>query len=731
MRRYALKWEVGHTNDPGVDPEVMVHASVPGAAQLDWANAEGWPEYWKAENCEQFGWMESVYWIYRTIIQKPGIVAKERLFFRCEGVDYQFLVKINGVVEHGQEGMFTPVAIDLTDKVAEGDQLEVVIFPAPDSGDYSQGRSEANASVKPAVGYGWDFHPRLVSSGIWKDTYLEIRNEEHIVDAELNYWVEEDLSRVHLDLTVELNRPSAGSIQWVLTNSKGEVEEAQSVAIEGQRVIAMNTELFDPYLWWPNGLGKQNMYRLTLSLHDEAGESVSRVKRRIGFRRVRLVHNPQVWDEPSAHPKGRSVPPMTLEVNGATLFCKGANWTPPEIFPGIIGEDTYRPLLEKAKGAHFNMLRCWGGGVVNKDSFFDLCDEMGIMIWQEFPLACNRYVDSPEYLNTLDQESRSIIGQLKVHPSVALWCGGNELFNASSKMSDQHKALRLLNRNCYDLDPETPFLPTSPIMGVGHGGYLFRDMDGVECLERIQNSRFTAYVEFGCSGVSPANYLKTFIPEEELFPVRPEGSWKRHHGLEAWDQEPGSWLCLDTIVDYFGRPESLEELTQYGQILQSEGYKAIYEEARRQKPYCSMALCWCFNEPWPTAANNSLINWPCEPKPAYESVKQSCRPILASARVSKFSWKGGEAFEAELWILNDSGEAQRGGTVEAYLQLDDEERFALAWDFESLDPNENLMGPTARVVLPRIEGQTFQLILRVESRREWNSRYTFCFKNED
>lgn len=166
-------------------------------------------------------------------------------------------------------------------------------------------------------------------------------------------------------------------------------------------------------------------------------------------------------EEDSEFPKSRSNPPITLEINGRRIFCKGTNWVNPDIFPGRLTAETYRKLLELAREANMNMLRVWGGGIVNKESFFELCDEMGLMVWQEFSLACNLYPDTPEYLKVLDQESRSINMRLRKHPSVVLWSGGNELFNSWSGMTDQSLPLRMLNANCYEFNPEIPFLMTS------------------------------------------------------------------------------------------------------------------------------------------------------------------------------------------------------------------------------------------------------------------------------
>ncbi len=727
MRRYHLDWTVGHTSDPSSAPERFVPASVPGAVQLDWARAEGWPHYWQDAALERYEWMEDMYWVYQTTLSFPEMESGQRLFLVCGGVDYRFLVRVGERILHGQEGMFTPVELDLTEIAEDGDLLEVVVFPIPGSEIEPRGRTQARKSVKPVVSYGWDFHPRLVPSGIWKEAFLEVRSRRHIRQLDFDYTLEEDFSVARLSLSVELNASCVGTLEWSLIDPSGEVVDGQSVALAEQDVVDGFCEVHDPELWWPRGYGEASLYSLVVSLHESDGSTLDSRQQKIGFRSCRLVMNDGASRDALRAPRSRNVPPMALEVNGRRIFVKGSNWVGPDIFPGVAGEDAYRPLLEKVVGAHLNLLRCWGGAAVSKPSFFDLCDQLGILIWQDFPLACNKYDDSPEYLDTLNQESISIIKALKPHPCLAIWCGGNELYNEWSGMTDQHKALRLLNRNCFERDPDTPFLPTSPVMGVGHGGYLFRGKDGRECFEVMQQARCSAYIEFGVPGPASVDRLRSLIPEDELFPPRPNGGWLRRHGFCARDGEEESWLCPSVVESYFGHPESIEELVGWGQLLQSSGYKAMFEEARRQKPYCSMAINWCLNEPWPAAANSSIIAWPCDPKPSYKAVRQSCRPTLASARVRKFAWRAGETFEAELWMLNDAPHAIKGDRVEACLRFDDDESFALGWYFDSIEADENLLGPVLRFKIPEIQSQTFLLILKVEGRPDWSSEYDFCF----
>jgi beta-mannosidase len=234
-----------------------------------------------------------------------------------------------------------------------------------------------------------------------------------------------------------------------------------------------------------------------------------------------------------------------------------------------------------------------------------------------------------------------------------MWCGGNELFCSWSGMSNQSHALRLLDKNCYELDRNTPFLMTSPLYGMGHGHYMPINSKSTEVYTDIVNSSFTAYTEFGMPSPSPIEYLKTFMEENELYDMTRDSVWDHHHGVSAWDMVSPSWFCTEHIKMYYGTEQTFEELIQNGLSLQSEIYKNIFEEVRRKAPYASMALNWCFNDPWPTAANNSIVNYPAIPKPSYESVKKSLQNILFSVRFNKMIWDVGDRIDCEMFLLND------------------------------------------------------------------------------
>lgn len=722
--KVGLNWEVGFCKNQEDTPTKRVQAVVPGAVQLDWARAEGWGDYTYAHNYKQYAWMEDVYWSYITKLDVPEVNHGKQLFFVCKGIDYRFKVKLNKETIYVQEGMFTPFEIDLTNRAKLGDELEVLIYPAPKRIDAPVGRAQADQCCKPAVSYGWDWHPRLIPLGIWDETYLEVRPACHIKNAEVLYNLSNELDKVYIDLYTEISEVAEGTIKWTLYDKNNNQIFSMEKELKNKNT-GFSYTLENPELWWPNGHGDAVLYTSKIELTDKQGKLLDQRYTRVGFRRVRLVMHQGAWEIPKDFPKSRSNPPITLEINGRQIFCKGTNWVNPEIFPGIITEDTYRPLIKLAKEANMNIFRSWGGGIINKEIFFELCDEYGIMVWQEFPLACNNYNGTPEYLKVLEQESKSIIKRLRSHACLAMWCGGNELFNAWSGMTDQSLALRLLNRNCYDLDPHTPFIMTSPLMGMAHGNYLFRYQSGEEVFQVMPRASNTAYTEFGCPGPSPVEYLKSFIPEDELFPPRLGTTWETHHAFGAWGAD--RWLELKTLEYYFGAAGTMEELVKQGELLQCEGYKCIFEEARRQKPVCSMALNWCYNEPWPTAANNSLINWPAKPKPSYFSVKSSCRPILASARIPKFSWKEGEMFSPELWILNDMPHSVAGGRVEAFIKFDNEEIFLLAWDYPELQQNTNMAGPIIRYILPYRATRQMKLRIRVQGKTFMDSEYILLY----
>jgi len=701
-RRLNLEWEAGFSASQNERPEKYFPASVPGNVQLDMAAKERYPDWKNGLNFKMFRWCEDVFWIYRAEFLRPELTTDETLWFFSGGIDYRYDVLFNGKHVYSHEGMFKPFELELTERLRDENIIEIVIYPVPLRKNVPIGRQRVDASVKPAVSYGWDWHPHLVPTGLWEDAGLVIKQSKRIDKVEVAYTLSEDLSVANLHFETEV---LGGELRYTLYDPEGEVvykNESPSFLLE------------KPVLWWCRGYGEPKMYRYLAELLDN-GKVIDSQSGRFGIRRIRLVMSEGSWDVPYVHPISRCPAPSTLELNGVRVFAKGTNWVNPEVFTGTITRSRYEELLCLARDANFNLLRCWGGAIVNKKSFFELCDEYGIMVWQEFTLACRSYSESDEYLRVLESEARAIIARLRHHPCLAIWCGGNELYNHWSRMTDQSLPLRLLNSLCYELDRKTPFMATSPLYGMAHGCYLFNYPDGREVFEVMPGVKYTAYTEFGVPALSNKNCCLMTADESELFPFEENEVTKAHHAFGTWDVHHDSWYEKDSVEKYFGEPQSLDEIICYSQWLQSEGYKCIFEEARRQKPYCGMALNWCYCDPWPALANNSIVCYPADPKPAYYAVADSCRPALASARIPHFSWKAGENFEIELFILNDGRNALPAGEVNVYIELDGQSYQLAVWKYDAVPANENLRGPKAGAVLPNVDVKNVPMTLVLDA----------------
>ena len=732
----SLDWQIAYHKTETEQPSKWFSSTVPGAVQIDLMNAENYRQpWWYANHVLQFDWMEDVWFTYRTNFAKPVLQKNERLFFFSKGIDYQFKIYLNQKLLWEQEGMFTYIDIDLTDFLQENNELKITLYPVPKLGfvfedDPSNYRSNARESAKPAVSYGWDWHPRLVTRGIWDETSLIIRKTSHISDVSVVYDLNDDLSHAKVKAMIEGVKLQGCYLRWVMKDPEGKIVLEKQENLTNANQHSIETGLSDIQLWWPHDYGVPNLYANEFTLFDSNHKILEQQNSKTGFRKIKMIMNQGAWQREGGFPRSRAVAPASLEINHRRIFAKGVNWVHPEVFVGVITPERYREQLVLAKNANFNILRVWGGGIVNKESFFDICDDLGILVWQEFPLACNNYTDDDQYLKILEQEARSIIRRVKKHACLAMWSGGNELFNSWSGMTEQSLALRLLNSLCYQLDAQTPFIFTSPLYGIGHGHYVFYDSSiDEEVFQWMAKASNTAYTEFGVPGTSNMDVLKRFIPENELFPPQKGTTWELHHAFCVWGDD--RWLELPTLQKYFGEIQSLEELVKNSQLLQCEGLKFIYEEARRQKPFCSMALNWCYQEPWPSAANNSLISWPNEIKPAYHHVANACRPIMTSARIPKFEWKEGENFSCDLFLLNDTHDKLPNEKIQVFIQYDGIEKELLSWDCSGADGFKNIQGPTVQTKIPKMKTNLFSIQVRVEGKPQFDSSYLLVFSGKD
>jgi len=712
MQKLYLNWQLGLKRTAEGPVEEWMNASVPGGAQLDYANAHGWENCYTATNTNNFKCLEDVYWLYRAPLCFE-LCENERATMVFGAIDYRYRISVNGEVLHDGEGMFSQIRCDVTKFAGNEAWLEVLVWPSPKSDDSST-RDQANHSCKAAACYGWDWHPRLLTCGIWDETFLEIAPKTAVETMDVSYRLSDDYTTcfVHVEARTAADSP----LTLTVNQSNETVITAETVTKNGRGVFEFT--ISDPKLWYPVGYGKQPIYCITVSAGQE------HTTRKVGFRRSKLVMNEGSWAV-VGYPKTRADAPATLEVNGIRVFAKGSNWVNAMLFPGDMNEDHYRSLVQKAVDCNMNIFRVWGGGYVNKEAFFDICDELGIMVWQEFPLACNEYPDEDHYLSVLKNEATNIVRRLRTHPSVVMWCGGNELFNSWSGMTEQHHALRLLDKICYEEDRFTPFIMTSPLNGMAHGPYRNYD-EGIkeELITSVRKHHDTAYTEFGAPGMSNREVILGFMSEEEFQTCEKEQpAWTGHFGFESnWYE---SWVRKVEADYYFGGYTDTDDLIRKTQFIQAMSYRGVFEEARFQWPHCSMVVNWCWNEPFPCAANNSVLSWPDVPKPCHESIAKALRPQEAALRVDHHLWKAGDTFTGEVWILNDSADVLENGQVSL------EYNFGDGWidwgvlRFRNVEPRCNSKCGVFTATIPSDYEGMLRIRLHVVNRPELDSEYTY------
>ena len=721
MKRQTFDWKVGFMKDISSVPEEWVPAQVPGAVQLDYGRAHNYKPYYVGRNFEQYHWMEDVFWLYETPLSFE-LQAGEKAWLVFKAIDYKYAISVDDSVLLDDEGMFSEIRLDVTRFSGGTHTLRVMLYPVPKADD-SDCRDQARASVKSAACYGWDWHPRLVTSGIWDEAFLETGSEFSIESLDVSYVLSDDLKNAQL--TIQADTSDDGPVSFeILSPSGASVLTGKGSAEEGE--FLAEAALPDPELWHPHGYGPQPLYTIVLRTLGPDGMTLCERTRRCGFRRVQLVMNEGSWKEPANFPKSRSDAPITLKQNGRRIFCKGSNIVCARIFPGEMTKEIYERLLTLVKDAHMNLLRIWGGGFINKESFYDLCDEMGIMVWQEFPLACNEYPDDDDYLRVLKKEALSIIRRLRTHPCLALYCGGNELFNVWSRMTDQHHALRLLDSLTYAEDRFTPYIMTAPLNGMAHGSYS-NYIGTEECMQLFARSHNTAYTEFGCGGVSDVEQLKMQLTEEDFENLKPgDPNWIAHHNFSEW--RPGGEIFHD-VNYYFGGYDTIADLSEKSQFLQAMSYRSCFEEMRRQWPHCSMALNWCFNEAWPMICSLGIVSFPDKPRPSYFAVKEALRDRMLSLKVPSQRFDGGSEFTGEIWVLNDScPEALHGGIVKA--ELDTGSGYVLLGEFpfREVPRQTNVRLGAVSGMLPNEKDGFIKVRLSIEGREEMDSEYTYVLR---
>ncbi len=421
------RWQL---RQAGLAKSDWLPAAVPGCVHTDLMAAQAIPDPFYRDNEKEVMWVGEAEWLYRrSFVLKDTLFAKEHLLLHCAGLDTLATIRINGQEIGRTDNMFRTWDFDIREFVHPGEnEIEIQFASALRIGQEklalkyihswstdSHKLPGGNYIRKAACHFGWDWGPKLVTCGIWRD--IEIRAfDTHLA----NIHITQDHSQtgqVTLDIQVQAESLEGQPLTAVCT-----VTFSRAVVAQQEAALAGDQALFtipisNPQLWWPNGLGEQSLYSVEVRLEDGQGSMLDKWQRRIGLRTLELDRHEDEWGES-----------FQFRANGVPFFAKGANWIPADSFITRLSDDHYRRLLEDATVAHMNMLRVWGGGIYEQDIFYDLCDELGITIWQDFMFACATYPTfDEEFMASVQEEAIDNIQRLRHHACLALWCGNNEL----------------------------------------------------------------------------------------------------------------------------------------------------------------------------------------------------------------------------------------------------------------------------------------------------------------
>ncbi len=651
--------------------DFTVPAKVPGNLQWDLWQAGKLPDPYIGRNAEAYQGLEEKTWVYRRRFTVPDKKKYSAWYLIFDGVDYETRIVLNGRILGTHEGQMGKILFEVSEFLQEENELEVTLLPihkAPHQSrawldPYATSRNDGRWLVKSLMSFGWDYAPYLVPLGIWKSVSLVGTAGAYLHNPRTDLAFNQTLSEVGITFLVEYENstdtPAVLRVDLYDPQNQLALKVEEKVLLtSGTGTVSVKGQLNNPQLWWPNGMGTASLYRAEVKLLIDHTSPIE-LKYPIGFRTLEMKRS--AWDEEEKIPipAGPRKWETCFVVNGVPMYYRGSNLVPPDILYGNIGDEQLKELIRLAQEANINLLRVWGGGILMPEAFYRYADEVGILIWQEFPLGCTDHAGNDHYVGVLEHNARSMIGQIRHHPCLALWCGGNELFQDHSGMAPQDKIMRMLAALCYELDPDRPFLPTTPYPGAVHGPYTF---DGAgagrygELYDQVQwcNAlKPAAYNECGIASAGHADTMRAVLPAEELWPPQRKTTWEYHKAFGAWG-EGNAWLIPELLEEYFGPLNNVEELAYASQFLQAIGLQYMLEELRRRWPDIPGTMNWCLNEPWTVLANCAVVAYPLKPKPGYFALQSAYRPCDCSARLEHFVLLPGETSTAEIFILNDT-----------------------------------------------------------------------------
>lgn len=630
---------------------------VPGNVELDLERAGVLPTLFRGENVIRLREYETYEWWYEREFDSPDLPTDRRALLRFCGVDCVATYWLNDVRIGESANALIEHTFDITEHLRQGDpnllrvriespivaasrsQYDPVVKAQPVNWDRLRIRKAAHT-------YGWDIMPRAMGSGLWRSVELEVQEPNEITQL---YFITEHTgyagadggagaARVSLFFTVRTDAANLGNAELRLHGTCGEssFDVMHPVLFCAGRLYF---DVEDPHLWWPCGYGDPNLYEVRAELIAD-GRVVASRETTLGIRTIDLDRT----EATNARGEGE----FLFRVNGTPIMVKGSNWTPADAFHSR-DPQRYPGLFELVRDLGCNMLRCWGGGVYEDEAFFDFCDRTGVLVWQDFAMACARYPQDEAFLSAVRVEAEAVVARIRRHPSLAVWCGDNECDEDWPDPSKNRLTREVIPQVIDRLDPGRPYVPSSPYWSpesVARAprprGALRRD-DHDLLPERhlwgprdyFKSDMYTQHKahfvgEIGYSGVPNVSSIRRFIDDDHLWPPFDDRQWFVHATDPLAGKGPWAYridLLRRQITELFGTsPDNLQDFARASQISQAEAKKFFVEMTRLGKWRRTGVLWWNVADGWPQFSD-SLVDYYFGKKLAYSYVRRVQRPV--------------------------------------------------------------------------------------------------------
>ena len=621
-----------------VDGEIRTSIALPGDVHTALHRAKLIADPYFGRNEEKVQWVAEREWV----VERSFSLSETEgdWYLDIDYLDTVASVHVNGFLALEADNSFRRYRPDVSSMLKSGDNVIRIVFASniaagaarqkqqPFYIPYSTGNSpipDGNMLRKPQCHFGWDWNIAIAPLGLYGTIALkklETARIEHVVTRQRHNI---DGS---VDLTVTATLFSKGpGIAQVYFDLDGE-RVRLDIGVDGETSVNHLFHIDKPRVWWPAGSGEQALYRLSVELPDDA------VTKQIGLRTIELITTPDAAGSRFA-----------FKVNGREIFCRGANWIPADALFSLSSPEKTEDLLQSAKAANMNMIRVWGGGFYEQDHFYDLCDRLGLMVWQDFMFACNLYPSTEDFLDNVAIEVDYQVRRLSSHPSIALWCGDNELvgaltwFEESRKDRDRYlvsydRLNRTIEQAVKKALPGALWWPSSPASGyLDFGDAWHADGSGDMHYWSVwhENKSFDNYrtvrprfcSEFGFQSYTSLPVIKTYAEEKDMNVASPV--------MELHQKNTGgNERIAATMFRYFRFPKDFPNFVYLSQIQQGLAIKTAVEYWRSLKPHCMGTIYWQLNDTWPVASWSSLDyggRW----KAMHYLVKRFFQPVAVAA----------------------------------------------------------------------------------------------------